>query len=297
MDYMMYSMRDIINIDEYRLLSIGFNQQEINQLNYVYNNGGKFTTSALQSYGYTYEQAKRLNYMYNICAGKVQVDSKEEMSKHLRKTFGHNYRISMQDLAVSTITNVPRLAVVGNVSIEPFTIWNSNQYKGMQAMYKVIDVTTKNITIETPRKPKIPHGTPTNIKNVLEVKGVRNNGNAVVTFDRSCCQLCNRFVIVASLRNPEFHLGKYEILCFEGTKVYVYAINMGIKENLRYGNTQRIYDYGIFPKDIKGKLDNIAKEMYKHLCGAGAEYHGPTMDYTVIPKEEVEEDINDGVIA
>ena len=236
-------------------------------------------------------------YMYNICTGKINIESKEEMVKHLRKTFGHNYRISMQDLAVSKITSVPRLAVVANIHTEPFTIWNSNHYKGMQALYKVIDTTSKTITVETGRKPKIPHGTPTNIKNVLEIKGVRNNGNAVVAFDKSCCKLCNRFVIVASLRNPEFHLGKYEIVCFEGTKAYVYAINMGIKENLRYGNTQRIYDYGIFGQDIRGKLDNVAKEMYKHLCGVGVEYHGPTMDYTVIPKEQEEEDISDGVMA
>lgn len=297
MDYMMYNTLEHINIDEYRLMSLGFNQQEIAQLKYVYNNRGKFNTNALQSYGYTYEQAKRLMYMYNICTGKIHIDSKEEMVKHYRKTFGTNYRISMQDLAVSKITSVPRLAFVGNITVEPYTIWNSKQYKGMQALYKVIDATSKTITVETSRKPKIPYGTPTEIKNVLEVKGVRNNGNAVVAFDKNCCRLCNRFVIVASLRNPEFHLGKYELICFEGTKVYIYAINMGTKETLRYGNTQRIYDYGIFGQTIRDKLDNVAKEMYKHLCGVGVEYHGPTMDYEVLPKEQEEEDVSDGVIA
>lgn len=288
MDYMAYQ-NNMINIDANKLASIGFTQQEIQQLCYVYSNGGKFTTNALQSYGYNYEQAKKLSYMYNICAGKINIDSKEELIKHLRRMFGSNYRIGIQDLAVSRVNSVPRVAIVSNIIDEPYSIWNSNRYRGKEALYKVVDVSGQKITIETPRKPILKYGSAKEIKGVLEIKGVKQNGNAVITFDKKYCKLCNRFIIVASLRNPEFHLGKYEIICFEGTKVYIYASNMGVKDNVKYSmGTQRVYDYGIFPQEIKAKLDNVTKVMYKHLNGVKAELYGANTDYKVIEPEKTD---------
>lgn len=269
------------------LLGMGFTQAELNQYMYVFNNGGKFTPSALQSYGYTPEQAKRLAYINNVCSGKVVVDSKQKMIKHLKKMFGENYRISMQDLAVSKVLNVPRAAVVANIPQQPYSIWNSNNYKGTDALYKVVDVTGQKITIETPRKPRLEYGKAKVIPGMLEIKGVRANGNAIVTFDKKYCTLCNRFIIIASLRNPEFHFGKYEILCFEGTKVYVYAANMGTRENVKYSmGNQRIYDFGIFPGDIKTKLDRVAREMFNHLHGVSTEYEPANSTYRVIEVEK-----------
>ena len=291
MDAMNYNP---IVIDDNKLLSIGFNQIEIQNLHYLINNGAKFTSTALQSYGYNYEQAKRLMYAYNICAGKVQVDSKEEMVRHLKKMFGGNYKISIQDLAVSKLTSVPRVAVVANLTQEPYTIWNSKNYKGMASLYKVVDVTGQRITIETSRKPRLEYKQAKVIPGVLEIKGVRANGNAVVSFDKKYCALCNRFVIVASLRNPEFHLGKFEMICFEGTRVYVYATNMGVREQVKYSmGNQRIYDFGIFPEDIKGKLSNIAKGLYNHLKCASAQYFDPNMQYKIVEVNSTIDDSED----
>jgi hypothetical protein len=288
-------MNAYVNIDTNKLLSMGFNQAEINNLMYVYNNGGKFTPQALQSYGYNYEQAKRLSYMYNICIGKVSMDSKQDMIKHLRKTFGTDYRISIQDLAISKVTEVPRVAVVNNIPDAPYSIWNSSNYKGKDMLYKVIDVSGQNITVETAKKPRLDYGQTKKIPNMLEIKGVKSNGNVVVTFNKSVCRLCNRFIVVASLRNPEFHHGKYEMVCFEGTKVYIYVTNMGTKDKASYNmNNQRVYDYGIFPKDIKPKLDNVARIMYQQLHGVSVEYSEGNKEYRII---EVEKpiDVNEGV--
>lgn len=282
---------DTVFIDDVKLANAGFNMVEIQNMHMVQNNYGKFTPQALQSYGYTYEQAKRLMYGYGICKGRVVIDSKQDMVKHLRKMFGSNYRIGMQDLAVSSVTEIPRVALVANIKEEPFTIWNSKNYKDKDALYKVVDVTNKRITVETPRKPKLAYGHTKVVPGVLEIKGVKSNGMVVVSFDRDYCKLCNRFAIVASLRNPEFHLGKYEIICFEGTKVYVFAINMGTKENIRYnGGTQRVYRYGIFPRDVKSKLDIVAKDMYKNLGGAAVEFIPANSDYKIITREKSEEE-------
>lgn len=294
MDYIGY--QNGININTNQLMKLGFNQQEIQQLMYVYNNNGKFTLNALQSYGYNYEQAKKLMYMYNICAGKIQIESKEELIKHLKKMFGSSHRIGIQDLAVSKVNNVPRFAVVSNIIDEPYTIWNSKNYKGTNALYKVVDVSGQKITIETPKKPILKYGSAKEIKGVLEIKGVKDNGNAIVTFDKNYCKLCNRFIIVASLRNPEFHLGKYEIICFEGTKVYIYATSIGTRDKPNYSmGTQRVYGYGIFPQEIKGKLVNVTKAMYKYLNGVNAELFGANIEYKVIPQDKVEDE-NEGVM-
>lgn len=314
-----------------QLLQYGFTQQDINSLMYAYNMCGKITPAVLQQLGCDYQQSQRLMYAYNMYSGKISLDSIPKLAKHFRIVYGctpdeankkayefnlqnggvdtkeglvnhlkkinkNQVKITMNDLAVSKISNVPRVAVVANITQEPYTIWNSNQYKGAQSLYKVVDVTGQKITIETPRKPQIAYGQSKAIPGVFEIKGITANGNAIITFDKDYCRLCNRFIIIASLRLPEFHLGKYEIVCFEGTKVYVFASNMGIKENVHYnGGNQRVYDYGIFPQDIKPKLDKIAKGMYQYLKGMNVEYSAPTADYKVIPTVQKLEDEDSGI--
>ena len=237
----------------------------------------------MQSYGYTFEQAKRLAYAANICQGKVTVESKDQMTKHLKKMFGGARKITINDLETSNVSTVPRLAVIDNLIQAPYSIWNSKNYKGKEAIYKVVDVTGQRITIETPRKPRLEYKQAKELPGVLEIKGVRANGNCVVSFDKKYCKLCNRFIIVASLRHPEKHLVMYEIICIEGTKIYVYATSLGIREQVKYNmGTQRIYDYGIFPQDIKGKLERVAKQLYSKFSGVSASYIAPIDDYKVL---------------
>lgn len=319
------------------LINMGFTQAEINAYEYIYVNGGRFTPMALQQYGYSFDQAKRIAYLNKVMQGGVSIQtendminhvkkmtgasrdiakqavyrenlsngygaqnySEVELIKHLRETNGRQKKITIQDLAISKVTSVPRVAVVAGIVDEPYNIWNSRNYSGKEAMYRVIDVTGAKITVETSKKPKLEWGKSREVPGVLEIKGVKQNGNAIVTFDKKYCRLCNRFVIVASLRNPEFHLGKYDMICFEGTKVYIYAINMGTKEQLRYNmGNQRIYAYGIMPNDIKPKLDNIAKAMYQQLHGVNVNYIDATEDYMIVPRDnnDMNESMDDEVV-
>jgi predicted ribosome-associated RNA-binding protein Tma20 len=306
------------------LINLGFGQGEIQAYEYIYMNGGKFTPNALMSYGYNYEQARRLAYMNKAVQGGVQINTENDMIahykkmtganrqdakvavyaqnlqngyaqnysdtelvKHLKQTAGITRKITIQDLAVSNVSEVPRVAVISGITQEPFTIWNSSNYKGTQALYRVVDVSGQKVTVETGKKPVLKYGANKVVPGVLELKGVKQNGNAVVVFDKKVCRLCNRFVIVASLKRPEFHLGCYDIICFEGTRVYVYASNMGTRDQVRYkGGTQRVYAYGIFPGDIKGKLDNEAKKIYGNLNGVKAQYQSANEDYRVVPTEQ-----------
>ena len=293
---MAYGANQYLCINPDSLIQVGFTQAEINAFKMVYNNGGKFTANALQSYGYTYEQAKRLHYMYRICTGQVQIESQDQMSKHLRTMFGSTHKMSINDLAISQITNVPRAAVVMNIDQEPYSIWNSNNYSGSKSLYKVIDATAGHITVETPIKPQLKYGQAKKIPGMLEIKGVKANGNIVVTFNSNYAALCNRFVIVASFKNPERHLGKWEIMCYEGRKVYIYAINMGTRDKVSYSQgNQRVYAYGLYPRDIKKKLDSVAQEMYRYVKGVSHNYIPPTVGYNVVDIKKPDLDDGSGV--
>lgn len=280
-------------IDTNTLQQMGFTQIEITEFQRILNGGGQFTLSALQAYGYNYEQAKRLKYLYDVCSGKVRVETQTDLIKHLKKMTNGSYKISIQDLAISKITEVPRVAVVHNISQAPYDVWNSKNYKDNQAIYRVVDVSGQRITIETSRKPQLQYKQAKVIPGVLEIKGIKANGNVVVSFDKKYCTLCNRFIIVASLKNPEFHLGKYEMICFEGTKAYVYALNMGTKEMVHYNSgTQRIYAYGLYPRDINQKLKSVAQAMFKQLNCVKSQYFESNSEYRVIDstkKEQVHE--------
>ena len=273
-------------LDEKKLLSLGFTQVEIQHLKNILINGGKFTPQALQSYGYTPEQAKRLRYMYNVCTGKVVVESREQMMKHLKKNFGPNYKLRIEDLSVSNVNEVPRVAVVANITDVPFNIWNSNQYQGKDRFYRVIGASSQGVTVETSRKPQLDQKHIKKIPGVLEIKGVKANGNVVITFDKNYCKMCNRYVIVASLKRPEFHMGMYDMLCFEGTRVYVYCTDLGIRESVKHnGGNSRVYDYGILPNMIKPKLDKIAKSIYQNINCIDSLYIEPNKKFNIIHKE------------
>lgn len=309
-----------------QLLNYGFTQQDINNLTYVYNMAGKVTPAVIGQLGFDYQTQQRIMYTYKFYCGQIILDSIPKLAKHFRIVYGCNpdqaskmaydynlkhggvdtkqglvnslkkinkngQKITINDLATSKITEIPRVAVVANIQDEPYNIWNSNQYKGMAALYKVIDTSGQNITIETGRKPNLKYGALKKLPGILEIKGVKQDGKAVVTFNKNYCRLCNRFIIVASLRAPEFHLGAYEIICFEGTKVYIFASNLGTRENPRYNmGNQRVYDYGIFPQDIKTKLNKVAKGMYQYLQGMNIEYKAPSASYSVVPKVQVIEE-------
>lgn len=282
------------DIDEGRLLSLGFTYPEIHALRSIIAAGGKVTPNALTMYGIDYETASRIKYMYDIVTGKVTIETPDDLAKHLRKLFGKHRRIGIQDLALSRLQSVPRYAVIAGIKDETFSIYNSTKYPVNERLYDVVDVSSGRIFIETKRKPVLKYKQPKKIEGVIEIVELKKDGKVVIAVDKKYAMLCNRFVIIGSLRRPEFHLGMVEIICIEGTRVYIYANNMGTKETVRYsGGTQRVYDYGCFPNEIKPKLFKVASEMYPLLSGVYAIEHPANSDFVIIPLEEKEEKIED----
>ena len=294
-----YTSGNQFDFDPVMLRALGFTNQEMQALSFIVQNGGKVTVNAMVNYyGIPYEQAQKIKYMYDICNGKVIINSEDDLSKHLRKLFGKHQRIGMQDLAVSRVGEIPRTALVAGIpSNSPFAIWNSKQYDPLNRMYRVVEVGSNNILIETNRIPKLKYKQDKFIEGILEIKEGPKNGKLLVSINRKHCRLCNRFVIVASLRRPEFHLGMVEIICVEGTKVYVFADLLAAKKYSRYGNnTQRVYDYGFYPFEIQSKLMKSASAVYKKLCGVYAAPIKGNMDFVVLEEEKKEEEADELVI-
>lgn len=289
-----YTAYNQFDLDPVKLQSLGFNQNEIDTLYYIMANGGKVTTQALTSYGISYEDARKLRYMFDICTGKVVIDSPDDLAKHMKKMFGHIRRLGIQDLAISKISSVPRTALVAGIPRGPFDIWNSSKYPPLERMYTVVDVSGGKITIETDRKPVLKFKQDKFIDGVLEIKELTKDGKVRVAIDKKYCRLCNRFIIVASLRRPEFHHGMVEMICIEGTRVYVYAKDLGTKDQVRYNmGTQRVYAYGFYPNEIQSKLMLCATNMYKELCGVYATTYPANQDFLILTPEKDEDDTDE----
>lgn len=291
-----YTAYTQFDFDPVKLQLLGFNQMEIDTLHYIIINGGKVTNQALTSYGLTYEQARKIRYMYDICTGKVIIDDPsmsdtlDDLAKHAKKMFGHVRRLSIHDLATTKVNKVPRTALIAGIPDGPFSIWNSKNYPPLDRMYTVVDVSGRKITIETDRIPTLKFKQDKFIDGILEIKDGPRNGKLTVSIDKDYCKLCNRFIIVASLRRPEFHLGMVEMVCIEGSKLYVFAKDMGTAVNVGYRmNTQRVYAYGFYPNEIQSKLMTCATEIYNNLLGIYARVIPANQDFMLISPDLPEE--------
>lgn len=274
-------------IDTDLLFRLGFDRDLVIYLqNLVYNNY-KLDYRTLSSLGVNYETAKELRYMYDIGTGKKIIDSERDYIAHLRRTFGKNRRIGINDLKLSKVRDVPRVAVIAGITIKPWNIYNSNNYSKENMFYIVKDIYSNRIIVETKRKPSLKFGDTKKVEGLLEIKSYNNkSGVLTLAVDKKYCRLCNRYIIVASLKRPEFHHGLIEMLCKEGTKVYVYAQTLKARDSIRYNNgTQRVYDYGILKQDIKKKLIKAASSLYDSIQCISSKAYPANTDFITVEVE------------
>jgi len=288
-----YTAYNQFDFDPVKLQSLGFNSTEMTVLYDIVNRGGKVTVQALTSFGFSYEDARKLKYMYDICTGRVVIDSPDDLAKHLRKMFGHIRRLSIHDLSLNKVRDVPRTALVAGIPKGPFHLWNSSNYPPLERMYTVVAVGGGKITIETDRIPVLKYKQDKFIEGILEIKELTKDRKVIVAIDRQYCKLCNRFTIVASLRRPAVHHGMVEIICIEGTRVYVYAKNIGTRDSIKDNmGTNRTYSYGFYPNEIQSKLMMCATELYRELLGVYSMTHPANQEFLVLTPEEEKQDID-----
>lgn len=288
--------------DESYLLSVGFDPQAINAYKIIMAQNGKFNRGIAANYGLAFQEVDQLAYLHSFCQGKVSLEGIDNVVKHRRKLNKYGKRVSIQDLKISNVREVPRVAIIyGIPSKSPFAIYNSNNYKGMKMIYRVLNVTSKNIIVETSRIPALKYSEALKIDDIIEIteRKDKKDGGSVLTLSvsKDHCRLCNRYLIVASLKRPEFHLGMYTMVCYDGTKLYIFAKSIGIKTSMGYNqSSQRIYQYGIFRKTIESKLNIVGTQLYNKFQGVYFEYDAPNDDYTEIDRVRKDTDVDDEVM-
>lgn len=276
------------------LLKLRFNNNQIRAMESVYNNFGVVTTQKAQMMGFDFQTAQLLKYMFDLASGHITIESPDDLAKHYRKLFGRTRRIGIQDLAISRLQRVPRKCVIGNIPAGKFEMYNSRHYRGIDMMYDVVSVGSSNVEIVTTKKPVLRYGESKVQDGVAEIISNNRDGTVNIRINRDYVRLCNRFIVVASLRRPEFYHYMIEMICIEGTKIYVFAVTMRDSEIPNYKNgTQRVYDYGFIGAEIKKKVTNVASILYKRLHGVYVSTEEGNSEFTSIKRnqEEVEEDI------
>lgn len=282
------------NVDENKLRELGFSQDDIGVMQYVSRFRGKVSVADLQANGIEYERACKIKYMYDIAIGRVNIESEDDLAKHFRKMFGNHRRIGITDLAVSKVNKVPRWALIGGIKDEVYSCLNSKNLPPEKRLYTVEKVGSR-VTVSTDNRIVIPYEYPMKIDGVIEILGKeKQTGRIVMAIDRNYCRLCNRYIIVASLRAPETHHGMVQIICVEGTKLYVYAKTLGIKESVSYsGGTARVYDYGIKANEIIPRVRAVAEAIYQSLCGVYAKYIPANEDFQLLAPIQKDIEIQD----
>lgn len=286
---------------EKALYELGFSKGELDTLQHIVNSGQNVTMQKLQQFGLQYEYAQRIKYLNDIAIGKVIIDTKHDLVKHFKKMFGRHSKIGIDSLYINdedgkkkVIDRVPRWALIGGIKDEVYSVLNSKQYQPTDRLYRVVECNANRIVIETDKKLLIKYGYPKKIKGVLEILGRDSKTNKVlISLDRKHCKMCNRYIIVASLKRPETHHGMVEVLCMDGTLVYVYAKNLGIGVSVGHqGGASRVLDFGCMPGDIQPKLVKVAGEIYKNVRGVKHYMHAANSEFTLTYTEVKENEIS-----
>lgn len=265
-----------------RLMGLGFSKLEIDTCQRLFNQGAKFTTAFLQQVcGYDYETAAKLKYLYDIAQGKIEIETDDELCKHLKKIFGKKRKVTIADLPPSNITEVPKLCLIAEITDPLFYCYNSGLYALHQRFYRVIQSTTTKTVIRTHRKPEIKFRGAKETEGVAKILSEEPNpdGSIDVEFNPKYTRLCNRYLILASPKRPEFHLGCYEIILVDGSKMYVFGRTLPAKWELKYKAAQeRVLDSGIFPDELNKRITRAAEMVHKRLAGVKAN----TLDATSV---------------
>lgn len=273
------------------LLMLGFTDEEINILQRLMVDGARIAINSMVSMGLNYQSAQRIKYMHSIVIGKVIINNTDDLSKHLRMMRNSSKKIGIYDLPLTKVKKVPRYAAVAGIKKAPFDIFNSSNYKGIDMFYEVVGVYGNRVTVKSKNKPVIKYGQPKGIEGVLEIRKLLEDGTILVSFENKFVRLLNRFLVVASLRRPQEHHGLAEILCLDGTKVYVYAQTLPFNSITVNRSTQRVYDYGMLGSDMRNKICDAAREVYNNVYGVYCSWEDGNSIYNIeADKQEQESD-------
>jgi hypothetical protein len=254
----------------------------------MYNFGkAKFTTKFLMDCGYSMETAKRLCLLYAVAKGDRLIEERLERSK-VRRQLYTKHKITIANVPVTTVSDIPKFCVVDNIPDGNFAIYNSSEYAEIgdpyEMLYEVLSHGATRVRVKTRRRPQIAvHGSK-EIEGVVKITdGPDADGNVIVEFANDYVRLCNRYAIVVSTRRPEHYLYGIELDLPDGSIMYVFTRMITGPSKLKYkGASERVLDWGIFGNEILERNNAVAHEIHQLLMGAEAHIMQATLTFALL---------------
>lgn len=316
-------------VDASRMLELGFEPIVLETRTMILQMYGKLSSKGFQECGvYNARLKQDVLYADKIIRGLIPIENKVDLKKHLQKmNFGQ--KLSIADLATSITPNNVLLSVIKGLPEKSiFGIYNTNEGESCQVdtitpkymtilsekyykltarqskkLYRVKDLIHKRVkyynAYEDIEKFILNNSQEYEITRVAEILHVQTVGAqrlVSVNIHRDYCRLLGRYMIVASMRAPDLHLGAYELLTLGGSTVYVFArqVQFNKTANIKYSTgSERVYYIGTDESELEERLIAITNQVKQKVKGVYAEEIPATAQFVTIEPwkaDEKEED-------
>lgn len=310
-------MQYMATVNADMLYKLGFTYEDVQLLNSVMEGGCKLTSASLSNKGLTYQVVKRLQYMYSIIIGKTIIDTNsiDEVSKHLHKLNSYRGKININNLPLSKVRDIPRLVIVEGLPEGRYEKYNYS-YENRNIIHILKNEGNKKVIIRTKIKPKLPYGSgkclyyfkdksnnkilytedrneinkfikeskDSEFGSAVEIKDLSEDKKEVdVAIHKNYIRLVRSYIILCSFTRPQNHLGMYQMVMHEGSKIYTYATYYDGKGRIN-NSYSRVYYWGYKKKVLTEALLKVAKGIYNNLGGVFVEFIAGTTEYEPIEK-------------
>lgn len=277
---------------------LGFSDMEINaawNISIACNFGKSPTIKELMhGLNVEYQYAYRIKYLMDLMSGRKEVNVNDIrnltdiklLAKHFRKINPGEKPLTTEMLSPTRVSNIPKIAVIRGITDTRFTIFNSNDITNTRDYYRV-EKTGQSYFILRINK-NVPLTSKIDKDGIIEIMGRDTMGILVAKVKAENVRLCNRYMIVASLRLPGLHNGMYAMITASGDIVYIYAKTLSGQKTLGGTYSERVYDYGIMPHMLKTKLGKAADETFNGLNGLYCQYIEPMYKFELVAKSNRE---------
>lgn len=311
-----------------RMIELGFEPIVMQTRTMILQNYGKLSSKAFEMFGvWDYKLRQDILYADKIIKGIILIENKADLKKHLQK-MNYSRKISIADLASSIspknelkaiIKGLPKNSLFGiyntgdslsdfvdveSITDKYITIYSEKYYKigakQSKALYRVKDLINSRVKyyesrdqiektiLDNPMTYKVEK-----IAELLNVQAVGGKRVVSVVIHRDYCRLLGRYMIAASLKAPDLHLGTYELLALGGTSVFVFAkqVKYNQKANIRYSTgTERVYYIGHNSEKLDEMLTAVTNQVYQKIRGVYSEKLDATVDFVSIEPWGVNKD-------
>lgn len=273
-------------------IQLGFNSMEYNIAVNISNTYGYVRVPSvnmlMQMLGIDYNGASRIRYLMEILNGRkdISINDIRDMgdikcvAKHFRKINPTCIKLSTEMLLPTKVNNIPKLAVVMGIRDKEFFNVNSKNPNDKLGYYLVESVGQNNMTLRMHKR--VNTGKRVDGDGIVTILGIDTHGNTLIRVKTSNVRVCNRYIVVASIRQPSRHSGMYVMVTISGDLLYVYARTVEGNRYLGKNFSERVYDFGVIPRELNSRLKSVAVDAYNGLHCVCVKYIEPTEEFELI---------------